>query len=135
MKPLALCLIALLAAGPAFADEQHVPPDAGRGRMFWSGLALGLAGVTTSVLGATVSRVSDSSTGNAPPGTYQSCVAQQRDPIYAANDCNALKAKNRSLLWGGVAVSAVGAALMIGGSRTRAEITPTSIRLSHIVRF
>src|SRR5262249_2869955 len=127
MRILTCCLIATLVAGPAFADEQPTSSDGGRGKLFWSGLALGVAGITTSVLGVTVSRVGDASTGNAPPGAYDACVAQHRDPIYAKNNCNALKAKNRPMLWGGVAVAAAGAALMIGGSRTRAEITPTSI--------
>ena len=66
MKVLALCLIALLAAGPAFAEDTP-----GRGKLFWSGLALGVAGVTTSVLGVTVYRVEDSSSGNAPPSAFR----------------------------------------------------------------
>src|SRR5260221_13776500 len=46
-----------------------------KGAMFWSGLAMGVAGVTTSALGLTTLRTEDTSTGNAPAGTYQACVA------------------------------------------------------------
>ena len=59
---------------------------------------------TTSVLGLTVLRTEDSSTGNAPTGTYAACVAQKNsNPVYATNQCDALKGKNLKLLWGGVA--------------------------------
>jgi len=130
MRVLALCLIALLAAGPAFAEDTP-----GRGKLFWSGVALGVTGVTTSVLGVTVYRVEDSSSGNAPPSAFQGCVAQQRDPIYASSNCDALKGKNRPMLWSGVAIGALGAVMMIGGTRTSAEIGPGTIRLFHTIRF
>src|SRR3954471_10231854 len=108
MRIAASCLIVLLlVTSPAFAGEQS-PSHEGRSRLFWSGLVLGLAGVTTSVLGVTAFRVEDTSTGNAPAGTYQACVAQRSDPIYATNNCEGLKGKNRGLLWGGVAVGAAG---------------------------
>jgi hypothetical protein len=104
--------------------------------LFWSGLALGVAGVTTSALGLTALRTEDTSTGNAPSGTYQACVAlKNSDPIYAANQCDGLKGKNLKLLWGGVALSGVGAALMIKGSNTSAELSPGSIGLFHRWRF
>jgi hypothetical protein len=130
MRVVASCLIALFAAGPAFAEE-----TSGRGKLFWSGLALGVAGVTTSVLGVTVYRVEDSSSGNAPPSAFQACVAQKRDPIYASNNCDALKGKNRPMLWSGVAIGALGAVMMIGGTRTSAEIGPGTVRVSHTIRF
>jgi hypothetical protein len=108
-------------------------PSATGGRaLFWSGLALGVAGVTTSVLGLTVFRTEDSSTGNAPAATYAACVAQKNsDSIYATNQCDGLKGKNLTLLWGGVALSGVGAVLMIRGSNTSANLSPTSIGLFH----
>ena len=102
-------------AAAAAAAEQ--PPGGGtslssgqKGTSFWIGLALGIAGVTTSTLGLTALRTESTSTGNAPAGTYQSCVAQRdSSPIYATNQCGVLKGKNLKLLWGGVAVSGVGA--------------------------
>jgi hypothetical protein len=136
MRMMVVCLIAVFAAGPAFAEEQQPSSSSGsRGKLFWSGLALGVAGVATSVLGVTVYRVDDSSTGNAPPSAYQACVAQKSDPIYATNSCGALKGKNRPMLWSGVAVGALGAVMMIGGTRTSAEIGPGTLRVFHTIRF
>ena len=103
--------------------------------LFWSGVALAVAGVTTSALGLTVLRTENSSTGNAPASSYSACVAQKNsDPIYATNQCDALKGKNLKLLWGGVALSGVGAALMIS-SNTSAELSPGSIGFFHRWRF
>jgi hypothetical protein len=129
------CLIALLVATPALGQSSENTQSGSRGRLFWSGLALGIAGATMSVIAVTVARVDDASTGNAPPGTFQACVAQQADPIYASNSCDALKGKNRPLLWSGVAVGAVGGVLMIRGSQTRAEISTSGVRVSHTVKF
>jgi len=134
MKPVVACLIALLVATPAFAQSQ-ASSETGHGRTFWAGLVLGAAGVTMSVLGVTVSRVEDSSTGNAPANTYQNCVAQKADPIYATNSCDALKGKNLPLLWSGVAVGALGGVLMIHGSRTSAEVTANGFRITHTLKF
>lgn len=151
MRVLSVLLAFVLAEGSAMA--QQLPPirasmekaagvaaaqqrvEGGRGKWFWPGLALGVAGVTTAVLGATVYRVEDTSTGNAPPGAFQACVAQKTDPIYATNNCDVLKGKNRKLLWSGAAVSALGAVMMIGSARTSAEVEPGVIRLLHSVRF
>jgi hypothetical protein len=130
-------------ARAAHESAVQSPPRSADGRsaaggraLFWSGLALGVAGVTTSALGLTVLRTEDSSTGNAPAGTYAACVAQKNsDPVYAANQCDGLKAKNLKLLWGGVALSGVGAVMMIRGSNTSAELTPTTIGLFHHLHF
>ncbi len=135
IRIVAVCLIAILAASSAFAEEQQNSSGPGRGATFWSGLALGIAGVTTSVLGVTAFRVEDSSTGNAPASSYQTCVAQKSDPIYATNSCDSLKGKNLPMLWGGVAAAALGGVLMIHGARTRAEIAPGVVRVFHTIRF
>jgi hypothetical protein len=103
--------------------------------LFWSGAVLALAGATTSALGLTAFRTESSSTGNAPAGTYQACVAlRDSNPIYAGNQCDGLKAKNLKLLWGGVAVAGVGGALMIS-SNTSAELSPGTIGFFHRWRF
>ena len=122
-------------AAAAAAAEQPTHATAHKGTMFWSGLALGIAGATTATLGLTAFRVEDSSTGNAPAGTFQACVAQKADPIYAANQCDALKAKNLGMLWGGVAVGAAGAVLMIRGVQTSAELQPGALRVLSRIRF
>ena len=146
-----LVLVLAFTAAPLFAQDQPIhksieraaaaaaeqtardasPHDA----MFWSGLALGVAGATTAVLGLTTSRVEDSSTGNAPKGAYQACVAQKTDPIYASNQCDALKGKNLGMLWGGVAIGAAGAVLMIRSTHTSAELEGGAIRIVHRIRF
>jgi hypothetical protein len=152
MKVLSLTLAVALVAGPALAQQptssirESAARNAaaaaadqdshlGRRPLFWSGLALGGAGVVTSVLATTVFRVEDNSTGNAPPNAYQMCVAQKTDPIYAGNQCDALKAKNVKLLATGAALGAVGAVLMIGGAHTSAELSPGVVRFVHRIRF
>ena len=151
MRVLSILLALVLAEGSALAQQPQsirtsmeraaaaaaAQPrvEGGRGRWFWPGVALGVAGVTTAVLGATVFRVEDSSTGNAPPTAFQACVAQKTDPVYATNNCDGLKGKNRKLLWGGAAVGALGAVMVIGSAQTSAAIEPGAIRLLHRVRF
>jgi hypothetical protein len=152
MKAVALSLIVVLGATPALAQSaDHPIADSAakaastvaaeqtshetRAKLFWPGLALAIAGATTGVLGATVARVEDTSTGNAPPGGYEACVAQKRDPIYASNNCDALKAKNVPLLAAGVALGAAGAVLMVAGSRTSADIGPGVVRFAYRIRF
>src|SRR5690349_1205204 len=149
MKVIALALVVALAATPAFAQPSDHPisksvekaaaamaaeqgsHDGGHGALFWSGLALGIAGVATGIVAVTTARVEDTSTGNAPPSTYQACVAQKSDPVYATNACDGLKAKNVKVLSAGVAIGAAGAAMMIAGSRTSAEISPGTIRFTY----
>jgi len=152
MRVVTLVVAVVLAAGPLFAEDQPsirksidraaaaaaaeqatASPD--HRKLIWSGLAMGLAGATTAALGLTAFRVEDSSSGNAPKGTYQACVAQKADPIYAANQCDALKGKNLKLLWGGAAVGALGAALIIRGIETSAELEPGTVRFLNRIRF
>jgi len=123
------------AAAAAAAEPRVDGESGGRGKWFWPGVALGVAGATTAVLGATVYRVEDTSTGNAPPNAFQTCVAQKTNPIYATNSCDALKGKNRKLLWSGAAVGALGAVMIIGSAQTSAELEPGVVRLLHRVRF
>ena len=151
MKAVSLALAIALAATPALAQPpQPLHESASRAAvaaaaeqdshnsrrtLFWTGLAVGLAGVTTAVLGSTVYRVENNSTGNAPPGAYQACLAQKSDPIYSSNQCDGLKAKNVKLLASGVVIGAVGAALMIGSTHTSADIGVGVVRVVHRIRF
>jgi hypothetical protein len=135
MKTLCVCLVFALAAAPVAAADEQSSSTTSHGTMFWSGLALAVAGVAMSVVGVTVARVDDTSTGNAPNGAYQACVAQKTNPIYATNDCSALKGKNRPLVWGGAAIGAIGAVVIIGSTHTSAQISRGSIRLSHTFVF
>jgi len=156
MRAVCLCVAIVLTASPVFAQQQPIlasidkaaamvasGKDAsaaldggGRSKLFWSGLAVGVAGVTTSALGLTVFKTDETSTGNAPDGTYRACVAQRgSDPIYASNQCDVLKGKNLKLLWGGVAIAGAGLSMMILGTDTSAQITRGGIGLFHRVRF
>jgi hypothetical protein len=152
MKVVSVALAIALVASPALAQQPYQPiresaermalaaaaernSSNGRPTAFWAGLALGIAGATTAILGTTVYRVEDKSTGNAPPGTYQACVAQKQDPVYASNQCDGLEAKNVKLLASGVALGAVGAVLMIAGAHTSAELGPGVVRFVHRIRF
>jgi hypothetical protein len=128
-------------AAEAAAEQTASQPkgsqrSGGKGGLFWSGLAMGVAGVTTSALGLTAFRTEDSSSGNAPKGTYLACVAQKNSsPIYATNQCDALKGKNLKLLWGGVALGGLGAVLMISGTNTSAQLSSGAIGLFHHWNF
>lgn len=153
MKVVALSLVVVLSAGSTFAAASESPiadsaaraartvaaeqesHASSRSKLFWPGLALGIAGIVTGVVASTVARVEDNSSGNAPPSAYQQCVAQKSDPIYATNSCDGLKAKNVPMLAAGVALGAAGAALMIAGSHTSADIGPGAVRLSYRFRF
>src|SRR5712692_8042092 len=114
-------------AAAAMGSQPRV--ETGRGTLFWPGLVIGVAGVTTAILGTTVYRVEDNSTGNAPPGAFQACVAQKRDPVYATSNCDTLKAKNLKLLWSGVALGAAGAVMMMSSAGLGAELGPGGVRL------
>ncbi len=157
MRAVCLLVAIALSASPVFA-QQRAPIHAsieraaeavasakdasanvdggGRSTLFWSGLVVGIAGVTTSALGMTAYRTDETSTGNAPDGTYRACVAQRdSNPIYATNQCGALKGKNLKLLWGGVAIAGAGLSMMILGTDTSAQITRDGVGLFHRVRF
>jgi hypothetical protein len=121
------------AARPA---AERTGSSGGRSRLFWAGLAVGVAGVTTSTLGLTALRTERTSTGNAPDDTYRACVAlRDSNPIYATSQCGALKGKNLKLLWGGVALGGAGAVLMISGHNTSAQVAPGRVGLFHRWQF
>jgi hypothetical protein len=127
---------AAAAAAEQTASQPKPAASARKGVLFWSGLAVGIAGATTSALGLTAFRTEDSSTGNAPAGAYLACVAQKNSSlVYATNQCDALKGKNLKLLWGGVAIGGLGAAMMIGGSRTSADLSSGAIGIFHHLSF
>jgi len=127
---------AVAAALSTSAGATNATPSGHRSTLFWTGLAVSLAGVTTSALGLTALRTDQTSTGNAPDGTYLACVAQRdSNPIYATNQCDALKGKNLKALWGGVAIAGAGLGMMIGGSRTSAEVSGGGFSVFHRVRF
>ena len=153
MRVVTLVVAFVLAAGPLFAED-HPSIRASMERaaaaaaaeqsqirsdhkaLLWSGIALGIAGATTAALGLTAFRVEDSSSGNAPKGSYQACVAKKAsDPIYATSQCDALKGKNLKMLWGGAAVGALGAVMIVRSLDTSAELEPGTVRIVKRIRF
>lgn len=157
MRVVSLLLAVLLSVSPALAQqasaprsilesgevaasaaaEQTAPPAStrSRGRSFWPGIILGVAGATAVVLSLTVLRVEDRSAGNSPDSLYRDCVALAMNPVYATSDCNALKGANSKLMWGGAAVGALGGAMIIGSIDTSAQVAPGGVRLAYRIRF
>lgn len=158
MRPICVLVVILMGINPVLAQEsprqpiresadraiaaaamqsaQPTPVGGHHTKLLWSGIALGAAGATTSILGLTVYRVEDSSAGNSPKSLYRDCVAlAATNPVYATSDCNALKAKNVKLLWTGAAVGALGAAMIVRSLNTSAQIDPSGIRVAHRIRF
>ena len=89
------------AAAEQTASQPKPAAPARKGVLFWSGLAVGIAGATTSALGLTAFRTEDNSTGNAPSGTYLACVAQKNSsPVYATNQCDALEGQEPEIALG-----------------------------------
>jgi hypothetical protein len=158
MRGVSLLVLAALWAGPAQAQQAPIRASLEKGAeaaaqqastesktraasgrkspLFWTGLAVSVAGVTTSALGLTALRTESTSTGNAPDETYRNCVAlRDSNPIYASSQCGALKGKNLKLLWGGVGIAGAGAALMITGHGTSAQLSPQSVGVFHRWQF
>src|SRR5262245_40225210 len=152
MRSLATLLAFVLSTSPVFAQERRPIRDSvakaadtlaaqpaergGRGKLFWPGIAVGAAGITTAVLSATAFRIESNSAGNSPDDTFRECLAQRNsNPAYAGNDCDALKGKNTKLMWGGVALAAVGAVMTIGSAQTGAQLEPGVVRVVHRFRF
>jgi hypothetical protein len=101
MRRVSMLLVLVLTAPPAFAQEKPTPSsDEHRGAMFWSGILLGAPASRRRCRRHGRPRRRDQHRQRAG-WHYQACVAQQRDP-YATNNCDALKGKNRALLWTGV---------------------------------
>jgi len=109
---------------------------AGSGVLFWSGLAVGIAGVTTSALGLTALRTEDTSTGNAPSGTYLACVAQKKQqPDLRDESMRRAEGQESQAALGRRGDWRPWRRMMIGGSRTSAELSSGAIGIFHHVTF
>ena len=125
------------AAAAAARDEGAPSPSgAGHRSRFWTGAVLGVAGGTAIILGTTVSKSADTTSGNTPKGAYQNCVALQSNPVYRGNQCDDLRGPNNAVLYGGIAAAAAGISLMLMGSSMSAiEFGPRAVRFRHHVKF
>lgn len=121
------------ATGDAGAQGQTA---SGHRAQFWTGAILGVAGGTVIVLGTTVLKSADTTSGNTPPGAYDSCVALKANPVYRGNQCELLKGPNTAVVVGGVAAAVAGATLMmLGSSMSTIDFGPGGVSLKHRVRF
>jgi len=151
MRVVTLVLACVLAAGPALAQDQpsirksmeHAAAaaadpstDTSRHPLFWSGLALAVAGATVAILGTTAFKSEDTASGNSPKGAFQGCEALTSNPVYAANQCGVLKGPNPPMVWSGVGIAALGITLMaLQRAHSSIEVGPGAVRVQHKVRF
>ena len=121
------------AASNSAAQDQSTSGHSGK---FFAGAALVAAGGTAIILGTTVLKTADSTSGNTPPGMFDDCVALKANPVYSGNACDVLKGPNSAAVIGGAIAAAAGAALMmLGSSNSSIAFGPTGIALRHKVTF
>ena len=58
------------------------PAQAGRRPLFLTGVVLGVAGGTAIILGTTVAKTADSTSGNTPDGAFDACESLKSNPVY-----------------------------------------------------
>ena len=149
-----LVLSLVLVAGPASAQQpsQHpladsaaaaatqaaasTPAQPPHRAMFVTGVVLGLAGGTAIILGSTVAKTEDSTSGNTPESGFASCEALRSNPVYAGNQCSVLKGPNTALVIGGAIAAGAGVALaIIGAPNSSVAFGPGMVRFRHRVAF
>jgi hypothetical protein len=125
------------AASAAAAQAAANPPaHPGRRPIFITGVVLGLAGGTAIVLGSTVARTENSTSGNTPERAFASCEASRSNPVYAANRCGVLKGPNAALVIGGAIAAGAGVALaLIGAPNSSVTMGPGIVRFTHHFSF
>jgi hypothetical protein len=137
IKRSAACfVVASLLSTSAFA-QQPIQESAKRlSGKFWTGLILGAAGGTAVVLGGTVLKTSDATSGNTPEGAYDACVALKANPVYRGNQCDVLQGPNTAVVVGGVVALAAGTALMIFGRQNNSvTVGAGGVKFQHRVSF
>lgn len=126
---------ATTAAADADKDAQG-QAEPGHRTKFLGGAILGVAGGTAIILGTTVFKSVDTTSGNTPKGAYDNCVALKANPVYRGNQCDVLKGPNTAVVVGGVAAAVAGATLMmLGSSMSTIDFGPGGVSLKHRVRF
>ena len=121
------------AAGNTQAQPAVQPVQRGR---FISGIIVAGAGGAAIILGTTAFRTEDSTSGNAPVGAFQSCVALKTNPVYRGNECDSLKGPNRAMVIGGAVAAAGGVALMMSATaHDSVSFGPTRLVYRHRFSF
>ena len=120
----------------AAAQAAAAPAQAARRPLFLTGVVLGLAGGTAIILGSTVAKSSDSTSGNTPEGVFDACESLKANPVYRGNECSVLKGPNTALVIGGVIAAATGVTLaLIGSPHSSVTFGPGIVRFRHRVTF
>ena len=121
------------AAAQAAATPATQP---GRRPLFLTGVVLGLAGGTAIILGSTVAKTADSTSGNTPPPAFDNCDALKSNPVSRGNDCEVLKGPNTALVSGGAIAAATGVTLaLIGSSHSSVMFGPGRVGVRHRLTF
>lgn len=142
MKIIAGFLIVVLSSAPALAQQpvrataereaaRIAAEQTGRrhAKSLLAGAVVASAGATVAILGATAFRTERTTSGNTPPTSFAQCEALKSNPVYAGNQCDALKGPNLAMVGSGIAVAALGATLMaIGSSRGSVQIRPNGVQ-------
>jgi len=103
---------------------------------FWSGTILALAGGAAVILGTTTLKTGDTTSGNAPSGAYDRCIALKSNPVYQGNQCDVLKGPNTGVVIGGAAAAAAGVTLMmLGRPNSSIQFGAAGVGLRHSIRF
>jgi hypothetical protein len=122
------------AAAAQAAATAPAPPT--RRPLFLTGIVLGLAGGAAIILGSTVAKTEDSTSGNTPETGFQSCESLKSNPVYQGNQCEVLKGPNTALVVGGAIAAAAGVTLaLIGSPHSSVTLTPGGVRVRHRLRF
>jgi hypothetical protein len=120
----------------AQAQQTTVQPASRRGSRFWSGAALLVAGGSAIVLGTTALKSADATSGNAPSGSFDACVAlQQSNPVYRGNACGVLKGPRTPVVIAGAIAAGAGATLMMLGSSSSVVVDAAGVRVRHRFTF
>jgi hypothetical protein len=149
-RPVCVLLAWLVASAPALAqqplhesarraaEQAAVTAQAGgsnRARVV-GGAILAAAGGAAIVLGMTTFTTADATSGNAPEGAYDACVAQRANPVYRGNDCDVLKGPQKGLVIGGTVAAASGVLLMLlGQPRSSIDIGPGGFTIRRTLTF
>jgi hypothetical protein len=104
--------------------------------LFLTGVVVGLAGGTAIILGSTVAKTSESTSGNTPVGAFDTCESLKSNPVYRGNECGVLKGPNTALVIGGAIAAATGVTLaLIGAPNSSVTIGPGVVQVRHRFRF
>ena len=142
-----LLLVVSLGASPAFA--QHPLQDSAasqaataaatqssRRPLFLTGVVLGIAGGAAIVVGTTVAKTSDSTSGNTPTSGFDSCEALKANPVYRGNECDVLKGPNTALVVAGAILAATGVTLaVVGAPHSSIAFGPGTVAIRHRLTF